>query len=164
MYSTAALTVQGSHAIPHNCINAEKWHHAGLTAPDGLCIHFWGPYEGHRHDSTVFAASKRFAYFEENNNIFAGKAIVWDPATHRASAASRVQVRGLINAPADFQSRDECCAHIGGMEFQDHEKYLGIHLARNSQRGNERTFERQQASANSARSDCSVVVAHSKYA
>ncbi|KAE9025873.1 hypothetical protein PF011_g2843 [Phytophthora fragariae] len=54
----------------------------GLTAPDGLCIHFWGPYEGRRHDSIVFAASKLLAYFEENNHIFAGKAIFGTQRTH----------------------------------------------------------------------------------
>ncbi|KAF4041291.1 DDE superfamily endonuclease [Phytophthora infestans] len=44
----------------------------GLTAPDGLCIHFWKPYEGRRHDTTVLTASGLLNDFN--------RAIFGDPA------------------------------------------------------------------------------------
>ncbi|EGZ11742.1 hypothetical protein PHYSODRAFT_317192 [Phytophthora sojae] len=51
-----------------------------LTTPDGLCMHFFGPFEGRRHDKTVLAASCLLQYFRENADAFEGKAIFGDPA------------------------------------------------------------------------------------
>ncbi|KAE9267498.1 hypothetical protein PR003_g31752, partial [Phytophthora rubi] len=52
----------------------------GLTTPDGLCMHFYGPYEGRRHDTTVFAASGLLRHFERHSSVFEGRTIFGDPA------------------------------------------------------------------------------------
>ncbi|KAE8976455.1 hypothetical protein PF005_g25832 [Phytophthora fragariae] len=51
----------------------------GLSTPDGLCIHFFGPYEGRRHDTTLFSGSGILRYFDKHS-IFEGKTIFGDPA------------------------------------------------------------------------------------
>ncbi|ETV69519.1 hypothetical protein H257_14881 [Aphanomyces astaci] len=58
-----------------HCLNFQ-----GLTTPDGLCIHFFGPLEGSRHDVTVLRISQLQEYFEANSNIFNGYYIYGDPA------------------------------------------------------------------------------------
>ncbi|EQC24845.1 hypothetical protein SDRG_15498 [Saprolegnia diclina VS20] len=42
----------------------------GLTAPDGLCIHVYGPVEGRRHDTTVMRFSKLLQFFEGQSLTF----------------------------------------------------------------------------------------------
>ena len=58
-----------------HCLNYQ-----GLTTPDGLCIHFFGPLEGCRHDVTLLRLSKLEAFFESNFDIFDGCCIYGDPA------------------------------------------------------------------------------------
>ncbi|ETV71304.1 hypothetical protein H257_13435 [Aphanomyces astaci] len=58
-----------------HCLNFQ-----GLTTPDGLCIHFYGPLEGSRHDVTFLRISQLQEYFEANSNIFHGYYIYGDPA------------------------------------------------------------------------------------
>ncbi|KAF0697991.1 Aste57867_11373 [Aphanomyces stellatus] len=58
-----------------HCLNFQ-----GLTAPDGLCIHFWGPIEGSRHDTTLLRESKLMEYLDINMAIFEGYLIYGDPA------------------------------------------------------------------------------------
>ncbi|ETV76458.1 hypothetical protein H257_09477 [Aphanomyces astaci] len=36
-----------------HCLNFQA-----VTAPDGLCVHFWGAVEGSRHDTTLLRLSK----------------------------------------------------------------------------------------------------------
>ena len=54
--------------------------HQGLSTPDGLCIHFFGPLEGSRHDVTLLRVSGLLDYFESNADIFKGYYIYGDPA------------------------------------------------------------------------------------
>ncbi|KAH9161366.1 hypothetical protein AeNC1_018918 [Aphanomyces euteiches] len=66
--------VYSSHKRRH-CLNFQ-----GVTAPDGLCIHFFGPLEGRRHDTTLLRHSNLLSYFEENIEVFEGFMIYGDPA------------------------------------------------------------------------------------
>ncbi|KAH9103027.1 hypothetical protein AeMF1_020523 [Aphanomyces euteiches] len=58
-----------------HCLNFQ-----GLTTPDGLCIHFFGPLEGSRHDVTLLRVSKLLEYFQTNSDVFDGYYIYGDPA------------------------------------------------------------------------------------
>ncbi|ETV97673.1 hypothetical protein H310_09560 [Aphanomyces invadans] len=58
-----------------HCLNFQ-----GLTTPDGLCIHFFRPLEGSRHDVTLLRVSQLQEYFEANSDIFDGYYIYGDPA------------------------------------------------------------------------------------
>ncbi|KAF4150332.1 DDE superfamily endonuclease [Phytophthora infestans] len=51
-----------------------------VTAPDGMCIHFWGPMEWRRHDSAMLRESKLMSYFEEHEELFGGRFLYGDPA------------------------------------------------------------------------------------
>ncbi|ETV69544.1 hypothetical protein H257_14780 [Aphanomyces astaci] len=46
-----------------NCFQA-------VTAPDGLCVHFWGAAEGSRHDTTLLRLSKLEAYLVARCDLF----------------------------------------------------------------------------------------------
>lgn len=43
-------------------------------------MHFFGPHEERRHDTTVFAASGLLRYFDQHSDIFDGRCIFGDPA------------------------------------------------------------------------------------
>ncbi|ETV63851.1 hypothetical protein H257_19215 [Aphanomyces astaci] len=58
-----------------HCLNFQA-----LTAPDGLCIHFWGPIEGSRHDTTLLRESELLAYLDKHIADFGGSYIYGDPA------------------------------------------------------------------------------------
>ncbi|KAF4033981.1 DDE superfamily endonuclease [Phytophthora infestans] len=58
-----------------HCLNYQA-----VTAPDGLCIYFWGPMEGRRHDSTMLRESGLLEYFDEHQDTFEGKFLYGDPA------------------------------------------------------------------------------------
>ncbi|ETV78987.1 hypothetical protein H257_07775 [Aphanomyces astaci] len=58
-----------------HCLNFQ-----GLTTPDGLRIHFFGPLEGSRHDVPLLRVSQLQEYFEANSDIFDGYFIYGDPA------------------------------------------------------------------------------------
>ncbi|KAF4029261.1 DDE superfamily endonuclease [Phytophthora infestans] len=58
-----------------HCLNYQA-----VTAPDGLCIHFWGPMEGRRHDSTMLRESGLLEYFDEHQDTFEGKLLYGNPA------------------------------------------------------------------------------------
>jgi hypothetical protein len=66
--------IYSGHKRKH-CLNFQ-----GLTTPDGLCIHFFGPLEGSRHDVTLLRVSKLQEFFETNSDIFGGYYIYGDPA------------------------------------------------------------------------------------
>ncbi|KAH9157384.1 hypothetical protein AeRB84_000748, partial [Aphanomyces euteiches] len=59
----------------HHCLNFQA-----VTAPDGLCLHFWGPLEGSRHDTTLLRESKLCNFLDENKSDFSGYLIYGDPA------------------------------------------------------------------------------------
>ncbi|ETM30501.1 hypothetical protein L914_21822 [Phytophthora nicotianae] len=48
--------------LQRHCYSGHKRCHClnyqAVTAPDGLCIHFWGPMEGRRHDTTMLPTLK----------------------------------------------------------------------------------------------------------
>ena len=58
-----------------HCLNYQA-----VSAPDGICIHFWGPIEGRRHDSTMLRRSKLFEYLAQHPELFLLKFIYGDPA------------------------------------------------------------------------------------
>ncbi|ETV75853.1 hypothetical protein H257_09828 [Aphanomyces astaci] len=58
-----------------HCLNFQA-----ITAPDNLCIHFWGPLEGARHDTTLLRESKLLDYVTERSYIFNNYFIYGDPA------------------------------------------------------------------------------------
>ena len=58
-----------------HCLNFQA-----ITAPDGLCIHFWGPLEGSRHDTTLLRESKLLGYLHDHTGEFDGYFIYGDPA------------------------------------------------------------------------------------
>lgn len=51
-----------------------------LTAPDGICLHFFGPIEGRRHDTTLLRLSGLLAFIGRHPNIFNSRYIYGDPA------------------------------------------------------------------------------------
>ncbi|ETW05261.1 hypothetical protein H310_04225 [Aphanomyces invadans] len=59
----------------YHCLNFQA-----VSAPDGICVHFWGPVEGRRHDSAMLAMSGLLRSFSQNPDIFASKFIYGDPA------------------------------------------------------------------------------------
>jgi hypothetical protein len=52
----------------------------GLTTPDGLCIHFFGPCEGSKHDVTLLRRSNLLNYFEQHSDVFINYHIYGDAA------------------------------------------------------------------------------------
>jgi hypothetical protein len=58
-----------------HCLNFQA-----VTAPDGLCIHFWGPIEGSRHDTTLLWESKLMEFMDIHADIFGSYLIYGDPA------------------------------------------------------------------------------------
>ncbi|ETP54965.1 hypothetical protein F442_00420 [Phytophthora nicotianae P10297] len=66
--------VYSGHKRAH-CLNYQA-----VVAPDGLTLHFWGPMEGRRHDSTLLRESKLMKYMEERASIFDGYVFYGDPA------------------------------------------------------------------------------------
>ncbi|ETV88326.1 hypothetical protein H257_01599 [Aphanomyces astaci] len=66
--------VYSGHKRRH-CLNFQA-----ITAPDGLCVHFWGPLEGARHDTTLLRESKLLDYMTERSYIFNNYFIYGDPA------------------------------------------------------------------------------------
>ncbi|ETV69901.1 hypothetical protein H257_14500 [Aphanomyces astaci] len=62
------------HKLIH-CLNYQ-----GVTAPDGICVHFFGPVEGRRHDATMLRESGLIKYLGGRRNVFWGKAMYGDPA------------------------------------------------------------------------------------
>ena len=55
--------VYSGHKRQH-CMNYQ-----GAVAPDGLMLHFWGPFDGRCHDSTVLAESKVLEVFESTPEL-----------------------------------------------------------------------------------------------
>ncbi|ETW05777.1 hypothetical protein H310_03461 [Aphanomyces invadans] len=66
--------IYSGHKRKH-CLNFQ-----GLTTPDGLCVHFFGPLEGSRHDVALLRVSKLQEFFENSSDIFDGYYIYGDPA------------------------------------------------------------------------------------
>ncbi|KAH9100331.1 hypothetical protein LEN26_015965 [Aphanomyces euteiches] len=66
--------VYSGHKRKH-CLNFQ-----GVTAPDGLCISFWGPIEGSRHDSTLLRSSELLDFLDANELIFGASLLYGDPA------------------------------------------------------------------------------------
>ncbi|ETV82890.1 hypothetical protein H257_04665 [Aphanomyces astaci] len=58
-----------------HCLNDQ-----GVTAPDGIYEHFFGPVEGRRHDATMLRESGLIKYLGGCRNVFWGKAMYGDPA------------------------------------------------------------------------------------
>ncbi|ETV71864.1 hypothetical protein H257_12997 [Aphanomyces astaci] len=58
-----------------HCLNYQA-----VAAPDGICIHFWGPTEGRRHDSAMLAHSGLLQAISSHPAIFASKYIFGDLA------------------------------------------------------------------------------------
>ncbi|ETV89809.1 hypothetical protein H310_15355, partial [Aphanomyces invadans] len=58
-----------------HCLNYQA-----ISAPDGVCVHFWGPLEGRRHDSAMLTQSKVLEVFAQHPDVFNGKHIYGDPA------------------------------------------------------------------------------------
>ncbi|OWY91955.1 hypothetical protein PHMEG_00039230, partial [Phytophthora megakarya] len=58
-----------------HCLNYQA-----VTAPDGMCIHCWGPMEGRRHDSAMLRESRLLNYFENHEELFGGRFLYGDPA------------------------------------------------------------------------------------
>ncbi|ETV69684.1 hypothetical protein H257_14547 [Aphanomyces astaci] len=58
-----------------HCLNYQA-----VTAPDGLCIHFFGPVEGRRHDTKLLRESGLLEFLSRNSHIFSEKCIYGDPA------------------------------------------------------------------------------------
>ncbi|KAG6947281.1 hypothetical protein JG688_00015618 [Phytophthora aleatoria] len=57
-----------------HCLN-----YKAVTAPDGMCIHFWGPMEGRLHDSTMLRESALLEYFNEHQDTFEITFLYGDP-------------------------------------------------------------------------------------
>ncbi|ETV90063.1 hypothetical protein H310_15106, partial [Aphanomyces invadans] len=51
-----------------------------VAAPDRLCVYFWGPIEGSRHETTLLRLSKLEECLDKNRSIFAGFLIYGNPA------------------------------------------------------------------------------------
>jgi hypothetical protein len=66
--------VYSGHKRRH-CLNYQ-----GVTAPDGICIHFYGPCEGRRHDTTLLRRSELLPHFDANCATFDGFMMYGDPA------------------------------------------------------------------------------------
>ncbi|KAF0724854.1 hypothetical protein Ae201684_016603 [Aphanomyces euteiches] len=58
-----------------HCLNYQA-----LTAPDGICVHFWGAIAGSCHDTTMLRESKLLEFFDSHGEIFNGYCIYGDPA------------------------------------------------------------------------------------
>ncbi|KAF0691137.1 Aste57867_17581 [Aphanomyces stellatus] len=58
-----------------HCLNFQA-----VSAPDGICIHFFGPVEGRRHDTTLLRHSRLFEYLARHPDVFYLKFIYGDPA------------------------------------------------------------------------------------
>ena len=78
-------TIYSGHKRQH-CLNFQ-----GLTTPDGLCIHFFGPIEGSRHDMTLLRESNLLQFSDARENIFNDYLIYGDPTY----ASSRWIVSGF---------------------------------------------------------------------
>ncbi|ETP27737.1 hypothetical protein F442_22983, partial [Phytophthora nicotianae P10297] len=70
--------------LQRHCYSGHKRCHClnyqAVTAPDGLCIHFWGPMEGRRHDTTMLRESKLIAHFHSHPEVFEERFLYGDPA------------------------------------------------------------------------------------
>ncbi|KAF0720857.1 hypothetical protein AaE_010263 [Aphanomyces astaci] len=55
-----------------HCLNYQ-----GVTAPDGICVHFFGPVEGRRHDATMLRESGLIKYLGGRRNVLLGESDVW---------------------------------------------------------------------------------------
>jgi hypothetical protein len=66
------------------CFSGHKRVHClsfqGVTAPDGLCIHFWGPVGGNRHDGGLLRESGLKDYLKEHEDLFKENLLYGDPA------------------------------------------------------------------------------------
>jgi hypothetical protein len=51
-----------------------------VTAPDGICVHFFGPVEGRLHDTTMLRLSGLIDCFSERPSVYHGKMLYGDPA------------------------------------------------------------------------------------
>jgi len=58
-----------------HCLNYQA-----VSAPDGICIHFWGPLEGRRHDSTMLLQSGLLEALDSDPDLFRDNWIYGDPA------------------------------------------------------------------------------------
>ncbi|KAF0720978.1 hypothetical protein AaE_010220, partial [Aphanomyces astaci] len=53
-----------------HCLNYQA-----VTAPDGVCIHFFGPVEGRKHDTTMLRHSGLLEFFLQHRDLFLNKFI-----------------------------------------------------------------------------------------
>ncbi|KAF0705965.1 hypothetical protein AaE_014305 [Aphanomyces astaci] len=73
-YGDLQRLIYSGHKRRH-CLNFQA-----ITAPDGLCVHFWGPIEGSRHDTTLLWESKLMVYMDHHAATFGNSLIYGDPA------------------------------------------------------------------------------------
>ncbi|ETV65063.1 hypothetical protein H257_18150 [Aphanomyces astaci] len=89
--------VYSGHKRVH-CLNYQA-----VTAPDGICVHFFGPAEGRRHDTTMLRYSGLLDYLEAHSGLFWRKCIYGDPAYGVFKfLLSGYKGNGLSNAQRDF--------------------------------------------------------------
>ncbi|ETV91409.1 hypothetical protein H310_14076 [Aphanomyces invadans] len=58
-----------------HCLNYQA-----VTAPDGICLHFFGPVEGRQHDATMLRHSGLMEQFANDRFLFEGKVMYGDLA------------------------------------------------------------------------------------
>ncbi|ETV89842.1 hypothetical protein H310_15318, partial [Aphanomyces invadans] len=58
-----------------HCLNYQA-----VTCPDGICVHFFGPMEGRRHDATMLRHSQLLPFLHRHRELFLSKFIYGDPA------------------------------------------------------------------------------------
>jgi nuclease HARBI1 len=78
-----------------------------VTAPDGLCIHFWGPMEGRRHDAAMLRESGFVEFLDRQGSVFDDRYIYGDPAygvSHRILSGFKGNLTGKSDM-ADFNRR-----------------------------------------------------------
>ncbi|KAF0716049.1 hypothetical protein AaE_011202 [Aphanomyces astaci] len=76
-----------------HCLNYQA-----IATPDGICIHFYGPVEGRRHDTTMLRLSGLLEYLSQRPSVFSDCFIYGDPAygisRHILSGYKGVDVSG----------------------------------------------------------------------
>ncbi|ETV90190.1 hypothetical protein H310_14972, partial [Aphanomyces invadans] len=58
-----------------HCLNYQA-----VTAPDGICVHFYGPVEGRRHDTTLLRLSGLLEFMSLHPSVFIDQVLYGDPA------------------------------------------------------------------------------------
>ncbi|ETV74123.1 hypothetical protein H257_11088 [Aphanomyces astaci] len=86
----------------------------GVTAPNGLCIHFWGAIEGSRHDTTLLKESRLVAFLNNREAAFCWCTYLWRPGL-RYFTVDHVGLQGQVHQrPTTHPFDTPGWSHSGG--------------------------------------------------